>query len=249
MAIPKPALLDGISFSQCVRDQNGRLLRITLSADQKFRIKLPLRDISPELVKATLQYEDKYYAQHPGVNPVALARCALEFVRSHRAIAGGSTITMQVARLRFHLQTRSLPGKLVQIIRAIGLERHYTKDQILEAYLNLAPYGRNIEGAGAASQIYFDKPAGRLTGPEAVANGTTISTPEAPALPRASGKSSSPSPTAPSTKPGFKLKGKANLLPQSADLPRSALFFIVSSRALSGGLTPLQCDYPWPNPK
>ncbi|PYL23469.1 MAG: penicillin-binding protein 1C, partial [Verrucomicrobia bacterium] len=118
---------------------------------------------------ATLRYEDKYYARHPGVNPIALARCAINLARFHRATAGGSTITMQVARLRFHLHTRTVPGKLEQILRALELERHYSKNEILEAYLNLAPYGRNIEGIGAASQIYFDKPAAQLSGPESVA--------------------------------------------------------------------------------
>src|SRR5438477_12019774 len=74
LALPKPPLLDGISFSQCVRDRNGQLLRVTLTSDQKFRIRTPLRDISPELIDATLRYEDKYFAHHPGVNPVALIR-------------------------------------------------------------------------------------------------------------------------------------------------------------------------------
>jgi penicillin-binding protein 1C len=169
LVLPKPPLLDGTSFSQCVRDRNGTLLRVTLTADQKFRIWTPLREISPELIDATLRYEDKYYARHPGVNPIALVRAALDLARLHRVTAGGSTITMQLARLRFHLRTRTLSGKLTQIIRAIELERHYSKREILEAYLNLAPYGRNIEGIGAASQIYFDKRADRLTGPEAIA--------------------------------------------------------------------------------
>jgi hypothetical protein len=66
LALPKPQLLDGISFSQCVRDRNGKLLRVTLTSDQKFRIRTPLRDISPELIDATLRYEDKYFAHHPG---------------------------------------------------------------------------------------------------------------------------------------------------------------------------------------
>jgi penicillin-binding protein 1C len=167
--LPKPPLLEGISFSQCVHDRNGKLLRITLSADQKFRIWTPLEQISPDLIDATLRYEDKYYAHHPGVNPIALARCALDLVRFRHVIAGGSTITMQLARLRFHLHTRTISGKLEQIVRALELERHYSKNQILEAYLNLAPYGRNIEGVGGASQIYFNKPASRLTRPEAVA--------------------------------------------------------------------------------
>jgi penicillin-binding protein 1C len=167
LALPKPPLLDGISFSQCVRDRNGKLLRVTLSADQKFRIWTPLHDISPALIDATLRFEDKYYRHHPGVNPVALLRSALNLRPGH-AHNGASTITMQLARLRYHLRTRTIGGKFVQIVRALELEWHYSKDQILEAYLNLAPYGRNIEGVGAASQIYFGKTAAHLTRPESI---------------------------------------------------------------------------------
>src|SRR5438094_4120993 len=166
--LPKPPLLDGISFSQSVRDRNGNLLRLTLTSDQKFRIWTTLRDISPELIDATLRYEDKYFARHPGVNPIALFRSGLGLMRGGTR-TGASTITMQVARLRFHLQTRTPTGKLVQIVRALELERHYSKSEILEAYLNLAPYGRNIEGIGAASLIYFGKTAAQLSGPESVA--------------------------------------------------------------------------------
>ena len=168
LALPKPPLLDGVSFSQCVRDRSGKLLRVTLTSDQKFRIHTPLRDISPELIDATLRYEDKHFAHHPGVNPIALIRSGFGLLHVGPR-SGGSTITMQLARLRFHLQTRTLGGKFVQIVRALELERHYSKAQIIEAYLNLAPYGRNIEGVGAASQIYFGKTAARLTGPESIA--------------------------------------------------------------------------------
>ena len=167
--LPKPPLLDGISFSQVVRDRNGRLLRVALSSDQKFRIWTPLNAISPQVITATLRYEDKYYTKHPGVNPIALARCAVDLIRFHHATAGGSTITMQLARLRFHLHTRTVSGKLEQIVRALELERHYSKSDILEAYLNLAPYGRNIEGICAASMIYFDKSPAQLSRPESVA--------------------------------------------------------------------------------
>src|SRR5437899_3940928 len=167
-ALPKPPLLEGVSFSQCVRDRNGKLLRVTLTTDQKFRVWTPLPNISPSLIDATLRFEDKYYRHHPGVNPVALLRSALN-LRPGLAHNGASTITMQLARLRYHLCTRTPGGKFVQIVRALELERHYSKAEILEAYLNLAPYGRNIEGIGAASQIYFDKPASRLSRPEAVA--------------------------------------------------------------------------------
>jgi penicillin-binding protein 1C len=168
LMLPKPPLFDGISFSQVVRDRDGNLLRVTLSSDQKFRIRTRLREISPELIDATLQFEDKHFAQHPGINPVALLR-SVASILPHHARTGGSTITMQLARLRFHLQTRTVAGKAAQILRALELERHYSKAEILEAYFNLAPYGRNIEGAGAASEIYFGKQASRLTRPEAIA--------------------------------------------------------------------------------
>src|SRR5437773_4577579 len=168
LMLPKPPLLDGISFSQVVRDRDGNLLRVTLSSDQKFRIRTRSRDISPEFIDATLQFEDKHFAQHPGINPVALLRSVTSILPRH-ARTGGSTITMQLARLRFHLQTRTAAGKAGQILRALELERHYSKAEILEAYFNLAPYGRNIEGAGAASEIYFGKQAARLTQPEAIA--------------------------------------------------------------------------------
>src|SRR5437867_4851914 len=168
LLLPKPPLLESISFSQCVRDRNGKLLRVTLTTDQKFRVWTSLSDISPALIDATLRFEDKYSRHHPGVNPVALMRSALNLGGSGTH-SGASTITMQLARLRYHLCTRTLGGKFVQIVRAVELERHYSKSEILEAYLNLAPYGRNIEGIGAASQIYFDKPAAKLSRPEAVA--------------------------------------------------------------------------------
>src|SRR5437867_4987863 len=167
LLLPKPPLLESISFSQCVRDRNGKLLRVTLTTDQKFRVWTALSDISPALIDATLRFEDKYYWHHPGINPVALMRSALN-LRGGGTHSGASTITMQLARLRYHLCTRTVGGKFVQIVRALELERHYSKAEILEAYLNLAPYGRNIERIGAASQIYLDEPASRLSRPEAV---------------------------------------------------------------------------------
>jgi len=167
LSLPKPPLLDGISFSRSVRDRDGKLLRVTLTADQKFRIWTSLPEISPELIDATLRYEDKYFAHHPGVNPIALLRSGYGLLHGGTR-TGASTITMQLARLRFHLQTRTPTGKLTQMVRALELERHYSKSEILEAYLNLAPYGRNIEGIGAASQIYFGKTAAHLTSLESI---------------------------------------------------------------------------------
>src|SRR6266700_3171307 len=93
-SLPKPPLLDSISFSQCVRDRNGKLLRVTLTSDQKFRIWTSLRDISPELIDATLRYEDNYSARHPGVNRSALLPSGYGLLQGETP-RGASKITMQ----------------------------------------------------------------------------------------------------------------------------------------------------------
>ena len=169
LLLPKPPLLDGISFSREVFDRHGQRLAVTLSKDDKFRLYTPLRDISPELVAATLDYEDRWFGRHPGFNPVSLAHSAWCLVAGGQKRGGASTITMQLARLRFGLHTRTVAGKLRQIIYALEIERHYSKDESLEAYLNLAPYGGNLEGAGAASLAVFRKPPSALTRYEALA--------------------------------------------------------------------------------
>jgi len=166
--LPKPPLLECVTFSQEVFDRDHTLLRMTLTPDEKYRLFTPLAEISPELIRATLSHEDRFYNDHPGVNPVSAARSAWHYLFVGHARAGASTITMQLARLRYHLYTRTLRGKLGQMLYALELERHYTKSQILEAYFNLAPYGGNIEGIGAATRIYFSKPPSKLTLPESV---------------------------------------------------------------------------------
>ena len=166
---PKPTLYGELDFSAGVQDKNGTLLRLALADDERYRLKVGINDIAPAAVQATLLYEDQYFYKHPGFDPGALLRAMWSTYIKKQRVIGGSTITMQLARLRFSLDTKTIPGKLTQIARAIQLERHYEKDQILEAYLNLAPYGGNIEGLGTAALIYFDKPAGKLSLPEALA--------------------------------------------------------------------------------
>ncbi|MGH8031165.1 MAG: penicillin-binding protein 1C, partial [Luteimonas sp.] len=156
---------------------HGTLLRLALADDQRYRLWLPLTDISPLLVDGVLLHEDAWFRWHPGVNPVSLARAAWSTSARDATRIGGSTLTMQLARLRWRLDTRSPRGKLVQLARALQLEACYSKDAILEAYLNLAPYGGNIEGVGAASLIYFRAPAASLTLPEAL---TLAVLPQAP---------------------------------------------------------------------
>jgi len=169
LLIPKPPLLNETDFSTAVYDRNGALLRLTLAADERYRLFVPIDDISSLSIESTLLYEDRYFKIHPGINPVALLRAAWDTYILQTRPVGASTITMQVARIIFHIDSRSVSGKLMQIIRALQLERHYTKRDIIEAYLNLAPYGRNIEGIGAASLIYFGKHAADLSLPEAMA--------------------------------------------------------------------------------
>ena len=173
---PHPPLSAGQPQSVALYDRDGRLLRLVLAADDRYRLWLPLREISPRLREAVLLHEDRWFYRHPGVNPVSVARAAASTYGGGTRI-GASTVTMQLARLRWGLSTRGAGGKLVQMARALQLEAMYSKDDILEAYLNLAPYGGNIEGVGAASLIYFDKPASALTLPEAL---TLAVLPQAP---------------------------------------------------------------------
>ena len=163
---PTPALLQNMSFSTAVYDKNENLLRLTLNKDDKFRLFTPLSQIPQDVIDATLLQEDQYFRWHYGINPVAMLNAAWQTYVLHSRRFGASTITMQLARLRFGINSKKVSGKFEQILRAIQLEMHYSKDQILEAYLNLAPYGGNIEGIGAASLVYFNKQVKNINLPE-----------------------------------------------------------------------------------
>ncbi|QWT19395.1 penicillin-binding protein 1C [Bacillus sp. NP157] len=165
---PHDPLRASLPSSTAVYDARGQLLRLTLASDDRYRLWVPLEDISPALVDGVLLHEDRWFRWHPGVSAWGLARGAwVTYVRGGNP-QGGSTLTMQLARLLWHLDTRSPRGKVVQVLRAVQLELQYSKHDILEAYLNAAPYGRNVEGAGAASLAYFGKPPARLSLPEAL---------------------------------------------------------------------------------
>lgn len=165
---PPELILKNIG-SQAIYEQSGKLLRLTLSSDEKYRLWVPFSKLPPKLIDATLLQEDKYFYYHPGVNPVSLLRAFFKtyFVRDRRI--GASTLTMQLVRLRFSLNTKSFFGKIKQIGVALWVERHYSKQEILEAYLNYAPYGGNIEGVGAASLYYFGKAPHLLSIQEVIA--------------------------------------------------------------------------------
>ena len=165
---PKPPLLDGVDFSPLVLDREGEPLRMGLTRDEKFRLRVRLDEIAPEAVNAALRYEDRHFYRHPGVNPFSMLRAGLSMLGGSRRM-GGSTITMQVARLRLGLYTTTVAGKLEQMARALQYEYHYEKSEILEAYFNLAPYGGNVEGIGAAARVYFHVPPSRLSFSESAA--------------------------------------------------------------------------------
>lgn len=131
-----------------------------------WRFPVKLDEVSPEYIDALLTYEDRHFYQHPGVNPFSLMRAAGQLVSSGRIVSGGSTISMQVARL-IDPHERTFGGKLKQLWRTAQLEYHYSKDEILEMYLNRAPYGGTIEGIGAASWVYLNKSPAKLTASEA----------------------------------------------------------------------------------
>nr|WP_246039002.1 penicillin-binding protein 1C [Peristeroidobacter soli] len=174
---PREPLAAKIASSTAIFDRQGRLLRLTLASDHQYRLWTPIEDISPELVDALLLHEDQHFYWHPGVNVASLVRAATSTYSGGPRV-GGSTITMQLARLMYGLNTKSISGKLQQIVRAVQLELCYSKRELLEAHLNLMPYGGNIQGVGAASLIYFDKSAKRLGLAESL---TLVLIPQSPA--------------------------------------------------------------------
>lgn len=155
-------ILKNTPFSLAYADRAGNLLRAFPAADGQYRIRTRLADFPPGFAEAILLQEDRFFYAHPGVNPAALVRAAREtWVRKSRRM-GASTITMQVVRLAYDIRTDTVPGKLRQIGAALLMDLYHSKKRILEAYLNLAPVGGNIEGFQAGSWYYFGKPAAKL---------------------------------------------------------------------------------------
>ena len=166
--VPDKKILAWHTYSTLYKDTNGKVLRLTLADDEKYRLWIPYKEISKHIIDATILYEDKYFYSHPGVNFPALWRAFVSTYITDDRRVGASTITMQVARVAFNLKSREISGKIQQIFYALWLEEHYTKQQILEFYFNSVSYGGNIEGIEAASQIYFHKSASQLNVPQAL---------------------------------------------------------------------------------
>jgi penicillin-binding protein 1C len=149
-------LPDKITYSTIVLDNKGEVIHAFLTQDQQWRMKTELREISPTLRKTLIYKEDKYFYRHFGINPFAMLRAAAMNVFHIKRTSGASTITMQVARM-LEPKERTYINKLVEIFRAFQLEWKYSKNEILQLYFNLVPYGSNIQGVKSASILYFKK--------------------------------------------------------------------------------------------
>ena len=149
-------LKDKVEYSTIITDKNGEVFNAFLTRDQKWRMKTELNEISPLLRKTIIAKEDKYFYYHPGVNPFAIIRAAFKNIFRMKRTSGASTITMQVARA-LEPRKRNLGNKILEMFRAYQLEWKYSKHEILQMYLNLVPYGGNLEGVKAASLLYFAK--------------------------------------------------------------------------------------------
>lgn len=145
-------------------DRNGKLLRAYAMTDGRWRLPVgTASQVDPGYVSLLLAYEDRRFRSHLGVDPLALGRAAFQIATRGHIVSGGSTITMQLARLMEPREARSISAKLRQMVRALELEQQLSKDEILDLYLTLAPFGGNLEGVRAASFAYFGKEPKRLS--------------------------------------------------------------------------------------
>lgn len=160
-----------------VRDTNGALLRAYMVEDGIWRLNIRQGDVDPTFLKMLIAYEDKRFFRHAGVDPWAMLRAAVQALRSQKIVSGGSTLTMQVARLLENSGTGGWGGKLRQVRVALALERRLSKQDILSLYLIHAPYGGNLEGVRAGALAWFEKEPARLTPAQAA---LLIALPQAP---------------------------------------------------------------------
>ncbi|MBE7185785.1 MAG: penicillin-binding protein 1C [Methylobacterium mesophilicum] len=158
-----PPLPETLTVSAEVADREGALLRAFATPDGRWRLPASEAQVDPAFVSMLIAYEDKRFFEHAGVDIQALLRAAGQFAFSGRIVSGGSTLSMQLARLIEPRQSRSLLAKAKQIFRAIQIEERLSKSEILRRYLTLAPYGGNLEGVRAASLAWFGKEPKRLS--------------------------------------------------------------------------------------
>ena len=176
-----PPLGKDLETSHAVLDREGKLLRAYATSEGRWRLPATEKDVDPRFLKLLFAYEDKRFSEHHGVDLLALGRAAFQFTSNGHIVSGGSTITMQVARLLEPREHRSLGAKLRQITRALELEQALSKNEIISLYLTLAPYGGNLEGIRAAALAYFGKEPRKLSLAEAA---LLVALPQSPELRR-----------------------------------------------------------------
>ncbi len=169
------------SSSRIVLDRDGHLLRAFTTPDGRWRLDAKPDEVSATYLSLLLAFEDRRFWKHPGVDPLALGRAIMQAIQHGRPISGGSTLTMQAARLLRGSPTHSIPAKFQQIADALRLEATLSKREILSLYLKLAPYGGNLEGVRAASLAYFGKEPHRLSIAEAA---LLVAIPQSPEMRR-----------------------------------------------------------------
>ncbi|MBI1252121.1 MAG: penicillin-binding protein 1C [Alphaproteobacteria bacterium] len=175
LAFPPP-LERARVLSPVVLDRNGQWLQAFTTPQGRWRLAARLDEIDPVFLRRVVQVEDGRFWLHPGVDPIALGRASANFARTGRVSSGGSTITMQVARL-LEPRPRTVSSKLTEIVRALQIERRMSKREILATYLQLAPYGGNLEGVRAAARAYLERDPLWLTDAEMA---LLIALPQAP---------------------------------------------------------------------
>lgn len=175
LAFPPP-IERGRVVSAVVADREGRALRAFPVEEGRWRLAADLDRLDPDFIAALIAVEDERFYAHPGVDPIAVVRAGLSALGAGRIVSGASTITMQTARL-LEPRPRNLGSKFAEMIRAVQLERRLSKDEILELYLTLTPYGGNLQGVRAASWAWFEREPDELT-PDQIA--LLIALPQAP---------------------------------------------------------------------
>src|SRR6516165_9801593 len=166
LVLPPPPLDRSRGASALVLAADGSILRGFLTADGKWRLPVEPEAVDPLYRQMLIAAEDRRFARHPGVDPLAAARALFQLAASGHIISGASTLTMQAVRL-LEPHPRSFARKLGEMAKALALERAMSKDEVLGLYLSLAPFGGNLEGVRAASLAYFGKEPARLSATEA----------------------------------------------------------------------------------
>ena len=176
LVVPQP--LFDTPYATILETSDAKLLGARIASDGQWRFPAP-DSIPDKFEKCLLLFEDRHFYRHPGINPVSMGRALVQNIRERRIVSGGSTLTMQVARMARPAKARNLPNKLVEMIWALNIELRYSKKEILTLYASQAPFGGNVVGIEAAAWRYYQRPPHLLSWAESA---TLAVLPNAPSL-------------------------------------------------------------------